>query len=262
MATLPASLLPPSSPPSSLRVGRLITYTVAGAGLVLGGSIVYANYDPVFKNRLDQYIPGFGSLADSAADMYVGVVDSVGLGRKRGDHEEGKKVGLGLEKKDVHLGTVFGEGRKGKTKDKVPASPPVERKTEQQEVAPPKREEIAPTPAHGGTSGVVAAEEGKEEGKENEAQEQAEEITPQPSPAVPSPPPPPPPPPSSSSHSLTAEGEQAEEEKASKVVVKEEEASEEHQQKKEEVEEKEKEEGKAQQEVKVEEVERNSVHTS
>lgn len=186
----------------------------------------------------------------------MGVVDSVGLGRKRGDHEEGKKVGLDLEKKDVHLGTVFGEGRKGKTKDKVPASPPVERKTEQQKVAPPKGEEIAPTPAHGGTSEVVTAEGGKEEGKENKAQEELEEITPQPSPTVPSPPPPPP----SSSPSLTAEGEQAEEEKASQVVVKEE-ASGEHQQKKEEVEEKEKEEEKAQQEVKVEEVERNSVHT-
>lgn len=239
---------PPSSPPGSLRVGRLITYAVAGSGLVLGGTIVYANYDPVFKNRLDQYVPGFASLSDSAADTYVALVDSVGLGRKRGDHER-EKVGLGLEKKDVHLGSVTGERRKGKVKEKVPTSPPVEKvsgKTEQQ-VAPPEREETAPAPApaHGGTTDTVAAKEEKEEGREKEAQEQVEEIPAQPSPVVPSPSPPP------SSPSLTAEGEQAEEEKASQVAVKEEAAE----QKEEAGKEKEKGEERAKEEVKVEEVE-------
>lgn len=200
----------------------------------------------MFKNRLDQYVPGFASLSDSAADTYVALVDSVGLGRKRGDHER-EKVGLGLEKKDVHLGSVIGERRKGKVKEKVPTSPPVEKvsgKTEQQ-VVPPEREETAPAPAHGGTTDTVADKEGKEEGREKEAQEQVEEIPAQPSPVVPSPSPPPP-----SSPSLTAEGEQAEEEKASQVVVKEEAAEQ-----KEEAGKEEKEEERAEEEVKVEEVE-------
>ena len=40
-------------------------------GLVVGGAVAYANYDPVFKNQVDKVVPGFAQLADRAADLFV-----------------------------------------------------------------------------------------------------------------------------------------------------------------------------------------------
>lgn len=36
---------------------------------------MYANYNPVFKYRVDDMVPGFSAMADGAADLYVGMLD-------------------------------------------------------------------------------------------------------------------------------------------------------------------------------------------
>ena len=53
------------------RLGRLTLYTLTASGLVAGGALAYANYDPVFKNQVDELVPGFARWADTAADLFV-----------------------------------------------------------------------------------------------------------------------------------------------------------------------------------------------
>jgi hypothetical protein len=48
-------------------------------GLVIGGSLVYANYNPSFRNKADMYIPGFARLTDFAADRWVDISGTVKL---------------------------------------------------------------------------------------------------------------------------------------------------------------------------------------
>lgn len=65
---------------------------VAG-GAAAGGMLVYANYDPVFRNKVDEKIPGFASCSDKASDVWVDMTDY--FNPKPGDHkkkEEGKFV--------------------------------------------------------------------------------------------------------------------------------------------------------------------------
>ena len=40
-------------------------------GVAAGALFVYSNYDPVFKNQVNEKIPGFGSWSDKAADLWV-----------------------------------------------------------------------------------------------------------------------------------------------------------------------------------------------
>lgn len=74
----------------------------------MGGALTYANYDPVFKNRADLYVPGFARWADAAADMYIDLVDAIGVRGRQGSKEE-PSSGLGVHKKNVKLGTVLEE---------------------------------------------------------------------------------------------------------------------------------------------------------
>ena len=52
-------------------------YGVSTAGLMIGGSLVYANYNPSFRYKIDKYIPGFAGLADFAADKWVDIIDTI-----------------------------------------------------------------------------------------------------------------------------------------------------------------------------------------
>lgn len=52
-------------------------YGVTTAGVVVGSSLVYANYNPSFRYKVDEYIPRFASLADRAADKWIEVVDRI-----------------------------------------------------------------------------------------------------------------------------------------------------------------------------------------
>ena len=47
------------------------------AGLMIGGSLVYANHNPLFRSKADEYVPGFARLADFAADKWATVKDTV-----------------------------------------------------------------------------------------------------------------------------------------------------------------------------------------
>ncbi|CAI8036592.1 hypothetical protein GBAR_LOCUS20494 [Geodia barretti] len=53
------------------RLGRVAVYTLTTSGLVAGGALAYANYDPVFKNQVDEFVPGFSRWADTTADLLV-----------------------------------------------------------------------------------------------------------------------------------------------------------------------------------------------
>ena len=56
---------------SGFRAGRFTVYTLTTSGLVVGGALAYANYDPVFKLQADDILPGFARWADTAADLFV-----------------------------------------------------------------------------------------------------------------------------------------------------------------------------------------------
>ena len=56
---------------SGFRVGRFAVYTLTTSGLVVGGALAYASYDPVFKNKVDEMVPGFAQWADTVADLFV-----------------------------------------------------------------------------------------------------------------------------------------------------------------------------------------------
>ncbi len=46
---------------------------------MIGGSLVYANYNPSFRNKADMYVPGFARIADFAADRLVDISGTVKL---------------------------------------------------------------------------------------------------------------------------------------------------------------------------------------
>ena len=71
----------PRNPTGGFRAGRFTGYTLTTVGLALGGALVYANYDPVFKNQANKIVPGFAQLVDTVADLFV---DRVSSGRSRG----------------------------------------------------------------------------------------------------------------------------------------------------------------------------------
>ena len=55
----------------------MLVYGVSATGMVLGTSLVLANYNSSFRFKVDEYIPGFARSADFAADKWVQVVDAV-----------------------------------------------------------------------------------------------------------------------------------------------------------------------------------------
>lgn len=61
----------------SLTAMRVFVYGVTTAGVVVGGSLIYANYNPSFRYKVGKYIPVFAGLADHAADKWVEVVDKI-----------------------------------------------------------------------------------------------------------------------------------------------------------------------------------------
>lgn len=59
---------------SPKRGGGTLKKVLAGfavTGLAAGGVFAYSNYDPVFKNQVDEKIPGFAAWTDKTADMWV-----------------------------------------------------------------------------------------------------------------------------------------------------------------------------------------------
>lgn len=64
------------TPSNGLTTWKALVYGMS-TGLVIGGSLVYANYNPSFRNKADKYVPGFARLADFAADRWVDISDTV-----------------------------------------------------------------------------------------------------------------------------------------------------------------------------------------
>ena len=124
----------------------MTAYTITASGLIVGGVLTYANHDPVFKNKVEEYVPGFAQVADRAADMYVGLVDS---GRSRGGtsgDKRGDKVGVGLDKSNIGLGTVFGGRKREGREDEAPLPRTVD-ETQQKKTSSTSEKRVAtPTP--------------------------------------------------------------------------------------------------------------------
>ena len=100
----------------------------------MGGALAYANYDPVFKNQVDEYIPGFAKLADTAADLFVERVKPVrppsGVTGDRGGRPVDARVGY-------NKGNVQSVGRE---KGKVAPAPEL-LDTVRDEPSKPKQEQ-------------------------------------------------------------------------------------------------------------------------
>lgn len=67
-----------SGAPSAPRKGGIVKRLIIGlavTGAAAGGVLAYSNYNPVFKNQVDDRLPGFGMMSDKAADMWVDVTD-------------------------------------------------------------------------------------------------------------------------------------------------------------------------------------------
>ena len=148
---------------------RIITYVTAGSIVAFGGGLVYANYDPVFKLKVDQYVPGFTKLADSAADSYVALVDSVGLGKKKSEDKE-MRPGLGQEgrRRSFRPHPAIGERRKEKGKEEVSTPQTAEKETKKSREKPPtphakKEAPLTPPPESGDGGAVTQEREGEEE---------------------------------------------------------------------------------------------------
>ena len=103
----------------------------------MGGALAYANYDPVFKNQVDEYIPGFARLADTAADLFVERVKPVrppsGVTGDRGSRPVDARVGYSK-------GNVESVGRE-KRKEHVIAPAPQLLDTVKDELSKPKQEQ-------------------------------------------------------------------------------------------------------------------------
>ena len=64
------------TPSSGLTTWKALLYGMS-TGLVIGGSLVYASYNPSFHNKADKYVPGFARLADFTADRWMDLSDTV-----------------------------------------------------------------------------------------------------------------------------------------------------------------------------------------
>lgn len=51
----------------------IIGLVVGGASI--GGTLAYGNYNPAFRNQVDERLPGFASWTDKAADIWVDITD-------------------------------------------------------------------------------------------------------------------------------------------------------------------------------------------
>lgn len=67
----------PQGSGGGVRWVRLAVYGLTTTGLALGGTLAYANYDPIFKENADSYVPGFSALADFVADKWVDFTDYI-----------------------------------------------------------------------------------------------------------------------------------------------------------------------------------------
>lgn len=53
----------------------MLALGLTASGVVVSGGLVYANYDPSFRVKVNDYIPGFAGAADYVADRWLDVVD-------------------------------------------------------------------------------------------------------------------------------------------------------------------------------------------
>ena len=102
-----------AAPRKSRAFSRLLI-GLTTTGVAAGGLLAYGNYDPSFKNQVNEVIPGFALWTDKAADAWVSVIDyfrpSPGIPKK----SEGK-VDLVFERNQA-------KARQSELKKKEPAS--------------------------------------------------------------------------------------------------------------------------------------------
>ena len=108
------------SAPRGFRAGRFAAYTITTSGLAVGAALAYGNYDPVFKNQVDEYIPGFAKLTDTAADLFVDRTSSV---RPRGGDQDRPGKRIRLNKERMAVGGGAGETREQKKTEHLQLSP-------------------------------------------------------------------------------------------------------------------------------------------
>ncbi len=56
--------------------GKLLFYTLTGAGVAVVGTIAYSSRDPEFKSTVNNYVPGFSNATDSIARQWKSIVSS------------------------------------------------------------------------------------------------------------------------------------------------------------------------------------------
>ena len=145
--------------PKNSRVFRNISTVVVASGVVTIGVLSYANYNPVFKNRVNETIPGFSALVDEAADVYVSIKDyfnpkplqkKVDLVR---EYNEGKSKGYPAQPRMTQHNKTSGqeggsrkidEKSKRVTKDKDPEAKSIKEKQKTVEATRKPEVEVKP----------------------------------------------------------------------------------------------------------------------
>lgn len=62
-------------PPRRILTAKRLIIGLTITGGFGGGLLAYGNYNPVFKNQMNEIIPGFSAWVDKAADLWVDVID-------------------------------------------------------------------------------------------------------------------------------------------------------------------------------------------
>ena len=73
---------------------------LTASGVAVSGGLVYANYDPIFREKVNDYIPGFAGAADYVADKWIDFVDYFNLRSKVSTDSSTNKPLVKTEKPD------------------------------------------------------------------------------------------------------------------------------------------------------------------
>ncbi len=94
--------------------------SLAVTGTAVGGVLAYSNYNPVFKNQVNERIPGFASLSDKTADIWVDITGYFNPKPQGGK----KKDAFMIEHNQAKVKARLDELKKNAPVKNAPAAPP------------------------------------------------------------------------------------------------------------------------------------------
>ncbi len=91
--------------------GKLLFYTITGAGVTAVGTIAYASRDPEFKSTINDYVPGFSTVTDTVVGQWRNII---------GTQQNSEKVELvyKAERKDSSMPSLSKPSAAGTTDER------------------------------------------------------------------------------------------------------------------------------------------------